>query len=107
MDSPLSKQQPSPFPELEKIKLAAQRTTDRVEKLRLMKDWMDKAMVLHAEGQGRIKQMEEQRTREYGAPDDQQAQEMIRELEGDVAGLEQELESGVSVLMEEMGWLPQ
>jgi hypothetical protein len=97
-------QSTNPFPELEKIKQAAQRATDRVEKLRLMKEWMDKAMVLHAEGQGRIKQMESQRSREYGCPDDQQAEAMIRELEGDVAGLEQELESGVSVLMEEMGW---
>lgn len=105
MDSPLSKQQPSPFPELEKIKLAAQRATDRVEKLRLMKEWTEKAKVIQAEGQGQIKQLESQRSREYGCPDDKQAEAMIRELEGDVAGLEQELESGVSVLMEEMNWI--
>ena len=99
-----NQQQPNPFPELEKIKQAAQRTTDRVEKLRLMKDWTEKARVLQAEGQGQIKQLESQRSREYGCPDDQQAEAMIRELEGNVAELEQELESGVSVLMEEMGW---
>jgi len=46
MDNSLSKQQPNPFPELEKIKLAAQRATDRVEKLRMMKDWTEKAKVL-------------------------------------------------------------
>lgn len=97
-------QQPNPFPELEKIKLAAQRATDRMEKLRLMKDWTEKAKVIQAEGQGQIKQLESQRSREYGCPDDQQAEDMIRELEGNVAGLEQELESGVSVLMGEMGW---
>lgn len=97
-------QSANPFPELEKIKLAAQKATDRVEKLRLMKEWVGSAKVIQAEGQGQIKQLESQRSREYGCPDDQQAEAMIRELEGDVAGLERELESGVSVLMEEMGW---
>lgn len=96
--------QPNPFPELEKIVQQARRATDRVEKLRLMQTWVSRAKVIQAEGQGRIKQLELQRTQEYGCPTDEQAQEMIRELEGDVAELEKELESGVQILMEEMGW---
>lgn len=103
MNNP-NQQQATPFPELETIEQQARQTTDRVEKLRLMQSWVSKAKVIQAEGQGQIKQLELQRTQEYGCPTDEQAQEMIKELEGDVAELERELESGVSVLMEEMGW---
>ena len=99
------RQQPNPFPELDKLAQAAQKSTDRVEKLRLMGQWVEKAKHIQAEGQGRIKQLEEQRIREYGCPDDQQAQELILELEGSVADLEQELKDGTAVLMEAMHWI--
>ena len=99
-----NQQQPNPFPELEKIEQQARRTTDRVERLRLMQQWTSEAKVIQAEGQGRIKQLELQRAQEYGCPTDELAQEMIQELEGDVAELERELESGVEILMGEMGW---
>ena len=100
----LNQQQPSPFPELDRLAQAAQNTTDRVEKLHLMAQWIEKAKTIQAEGTGRIKQLELQRTQEYDCPDDQQAQELIQELESSVADLERELEDGTAVLMETMGW---
>lgn len=96
--------QPNPFPELEAIRQKAERSTDKVEKLRLMQEWVDKAGKLAAQDEGRIKQIKEQRVREYGCPTDELAAEMVEELRGDVAGLDQELETGVQTLMEEMGW---
>lgn len=96
--------QPTQFPELEKLAQAAKKSTSRAEKLRLMAQWIEQAKTIQAEGQGRIKQLELQRTQEYGCSDNQQAQEMIEELEGSVADLEHELEDGTAVLMEAMGW---
>lgn len=103
MNNP-NQQEPTPFPELDRLAQAAQKATDRVEKLRLMAQWIEKAKVIQATGQGKIQQLETQRVQEYGCPDDQQAQEMIKELETSVAALEKELEDGTAVLMEEMGW---
>lgn len=99
-----NQQQPYPFPELEAIRQKAKRSTDKIERLRLMQEWVDKAGKLAAQDEGRIKQLEEQRTREYGCATDELAMEMVEELRGDVAGLEAELETGVQTLMEEMGW---
>lgn len=99
-----NQQQPSPFPELDQLANAARASTDRVEKLRLMSQWVEKAKTIQAEGQGRVKQMEEQRSREYGCPDDQASREMLQELKASVADLDAELEDGTAVLMEAMGW---
>jgi len=96
--------QANPFPELEALKAKAQQTQDKVERLQLMKQWVDKAGRLAAQDEGRIKQLEDQRAREYGCPTDELALEMIQELEGDVAELDKEINDGTKVLMKEMGW---
>lgn len=100
----MDQQQPSPFPELDKIKAKAQETTDRVDRLKLIKEWVDKAKVMAAEGQGQIKQLELQRAQEYGCPTDEEAEEEIKELQEGITILDQEIETGVQTLMEAMEW---
>jgi len=105
LPTPANSQTANPFPELEQLRQRAIGSQDRVEKLRLAQEWIDKAKHITAQGEGQIKQLELQRTQEYGVPDDAQAQEMILELRQDVARLDQELTEGTQGLMEEMGWV--
>ena len=97
--------QPSPYPELEVLRQRARQSTDKVERVRLKQEWVNLAGKLAAQDEGRIKQLETQRVQEYGCPTDDLALAMVRELEGDVATLEVELNEGVETLMGEMGWL--
>lgn len=97
-------QQPA-FPELEQIKTRAAKTTNLVEKLSLMKEYLDKAKLIYAQGEGQTKQIEQQRATELGCSTDEEAEEYIQELEGDVTRLEQELNVGVSTIEEELGWV--
>lgn len=100
----MNNQQPNPFPELEALKQKAQRATDPVERLQLMKQWIDKAKIIQATGEGQVKQIENQRAQEFGCPTNELAADIIRELEEDVARLAGERDQGVVTLMEEMRW---
>ena len=97
-------QQPNPFPELEALRKRAEATGDKVERLRLMQQWVEKAGQITEEDTGRKKQLEEQRVREYGCATDGEALETLEELKADVEALQAEVDAGSDTLMGEMGW---
>jgi len=53
---------------------------------------------------GQIKQIETQRSTELGCTTDEEAEEYIKELEGDVSQLEKELDVGLETIKNELGW---
>lgn len=54
---------------------------------------------------GQIKQIEQQRSTELGCSTDEEADEYIKELEGDVKQLEKELSAGLETVKSELGWV--
>lgn len=78
-----------------------QNTADNLLKL---KQHIDQSKSDSARIEGQILQLENQRAQEFGCPTDVEAEEYIRELEGDVETLERELNEGVKVIQEELGW---
>jgi len=53
---------------------------------------------------GQIKQIETQRAQELGCSTDEEAEEYIKELEGDAIKLEKELNEGLETVRNELGW---
>jgi hypothetical protein len=75
------------------------------QKLLQMKEHIEKSKTEAARIEGQIQGLENQRAQEFGCPTDAEAEEYIRELESDVATLEQELQAGVQEVKKELGWI--
>jgi len=74
------------------------------QKLLQMKEYIEKSKIEATRIEGQIQQLESQRATEFGCPTDAEAEEYIRELETDVANLEQELQIGIKEVEMGLRW---
>jgi hypothetical protein len=80
-------------------------TKDLGQELLKMKNHIAKSKSEADQITGQIKQIESQRTQELGCSTDKEAEEYIKELEGDVSQLEKELSEGLETVRNELGWV--
>jgi hypothetical protein len=79
-------------------------TKDLGQELLKMKQHIAKSKSEADQITGQIKQIESQRAQELGCSTDEEAEEYIKELEGDVSQLEKELDEGLETVRNELGW---
>jgi hypothetical protein len=79
-------------------------TKDLGQELLKMKNHIAKSKSEADQITGQIKQIESQRAQELGCSTDEEAEEYIKELQGDVSQLEKELVEGLETVQQELGW---